>query len=55
VENATEENLFNGRTFFQAPDVDGMTYIQSEQLEIGSFVRVRVSNALEYDLTGEMV
>ena len=55
VENSTGENLYNGRTFFQAPDVDGMTYIHSEQLEIGSFVRVRVSNALEYDLTGEIL
>lgn len=55
VENTTEENLFNGRTFFQAPDVDGITYIHSEQLEIGSFVGVRVADALEYDLTGEIV
>ncbi|MGD9382713.1 MAG: 30S ribosomal protein S12 methylthiotransferase RimO [Desulfobacterales bacterium] len=55
VENTTEENLFNGRTFFQAPDVDGITYIHSEQLEIGSFVGVRVAEALEYDLTGEIV
>jgi ribosomal protein S12 methylthiotransferase len=54
VENTTEENLFNGRTFFQAPDVDGITYIHSRQLEIGSFVGVRVTEALEYDLTGEI-
>jgi ribosomal protein S12 methylthiotransferase len=55
VENTMDENLFNGRTFFQAPDVDGVTYIHSEQLEIGAFVAVRVTNALEYDLTGEIV
>ena len=55
VENTTKENLFNGRTFFQAPDVDGITYIHSEQLKIGSFVGVRIADALEYDLTGEIV
>jgi ribosomal protein S12 methylthiotransferase len=55
VENTTGKNLFHGRTFFQAPDVDGITYIHSEQLEIGSFVGVRVTDALEYDLTGEIV
>jgi len=55
VENTTGENLFNGRTFFQAPDVDGITYIHSERLEIGSFVGVRVADAFEYDLTGEVV
>lgn len=55
VENTTEENLFQGRTFFQAPDVDGITYIHSEQLEIGSFVGIRVAGAFEYDLTGTVV
>lgn len=55
VENTTEENLFQGRTFFQAPDVDGITYIHSEQLEIGSFVGIRVAGAFEYDLTGAVV
>jgi ribosomal protein S12 methylthiotransferase len=55
VENTTGENFFNGRTFFQAPDVDGMTYIHSERLEIGSFVSVRVADAFEYDLTGVVV
>jgi ribosomal protein S12 methylthiotransferase len=55
VENTTEENLCHGRTFFQAPDVDGITYIHSKQVEIGSFVGVRVTDAFEYDLTGEIV
>ncbi len=54
VENKMEETLFNGRTFFQAPDVDGIIYIHSEKLEIGSFVEVRVTDALEYDLAGEI-
>jgi len=47
VENITEENLFQGRTFFQAPDVDGITHIHSERLEIGSFIGVRVADAFE--------
>jgi len=55
VENTTGENFFNGRTFFQAPDVDGMTYIHSERLEIGSFVSVRIADAFEYDFTGVVV
>jgi len=54
VEEATEKNLFNGRTFFQAPEVDGITYIHSKQLEIGSFVGVRIADAFEYDLTGDV-
>lgn len=53
VEETTEDNLYNGRTFFQAPEVDGITYIHAEQLQTGSFVGVRIVDALEYDLIGE--
>jgi ribosomal protein S12 methylthiotransferase len=53
VETKTNENLFAGRTFFQAPEVDGITYIHSEKLLPGSFASVRITDALEYDLIGE--
>jgi ribosomal protein S12 methylthiotransferase len=54
VEEKTEENLFIGRTFFQAPEVDGITYIHSDKLQIGSFVNVMITDAYEYDLAGEI-
>jgi len=55
VEENPEAGLFAGRTFFQAPEVDGVTYIQtSDQLQIGNFVSVRITDALEYDLNGEL-
>jgi len=54
VEEAIEENLFKGRTYFQAPDVDGTTYIRSEKLDLGSFVSVKITDAHEYDITGEV-
>lgn len=53
VEDAPEDNLYTGRTFFQAPEVDGITYIKSEKLKPGSFARIRITDALEYDLIGE--
>jgi ribosomal protein S12 methylthiotransferase len=55
VEEKLENDLFIGRTYFQAPEVDGITYINSEQLEIGCFASVMVTDALEYDLIGEPV
>jgi len=55
VEAATGENVFSGRTFFQAPEVDGLTYIHAQQLQTGSFSRVKITDALEYDLVGEVV
>ncbi|NNL41606.1 MAG: 30S ribosomal protein S12 methylthiotransferase RimO [Desulfobacterales bacterium] len=59
VEEEREENLFSGRTFFQAPDVDGITYIKTGKLHsgfrIGSFADVRITETEEYDLRGEAV
>jgi len=55
VEGADENHRFKGRTFFQAPEVDGMTQILSQQLQIGSFVSVRIEDTFEYDLAGKVV
>lgn len=43
------------RSFMDAPDVDGQVYVTSDKdLEIGSFVDVKIIEALEYDLRGEI-
>ena len=59
VEEAPEPGVFLGRTAFQAPEVDGLTYIQTEDMnppvEIGRFVRVKITDTLEYDLVGAPV
>ncbi|MGD9971801.1 MAG: 30S ribosomal protein S12 methylthiotransferase RimO [Desulfatirhabdiaceae bacterium] len=54
IENRNENNLFTGRTWFQAPEVDGITYVTGQGLSIGKRVRVRVTDTLEYDLIGEV-
>jgi ribosomal protein S12 methylthiotransferase len=55
VEASMGNNLYKGRTFFQAPEVDGTTDIHSRNLTIGSFVHVRIEDAFEYDLMGKIV
>jgi len=55
VEESINNNLYKGRTFFQAPEVDGITHIHSRNLHIGSFVHVRIEEASEYDLKGKVV
>jgi ribosomal protein S12 methylthiotransferase len=55
VEEAIDNNLCRGRTFFQAPEVDGITDIHSENQSIGSFAHVRIEAASEYDLEGKVV
>jgi ribosomal protein S12 methylthiotransferase len=59
VEEPVEKNLFAGRTPFQAPEVDGMTYIKFGRGQpapaIGSFSKIKVSDAMEYDLIGDAI
>ena len=59
VEESLENNLLAGRTCFQAPEVDGISYINTSMLpfdlKIGSFADMRVTDAMEYDLMGEAV
>ncbi len=59
VEEAIEDGLFAGRAAFQAPEVDGMAYIKSTPEQpgprIGSFTRLKVTDAMEYDLIGDSV
>jgi ribosomal protein S12 methylthiotransferase len=59
VEEAVEDKLYAGRATFQAPEVDGMTYIKSEAAQagprIGSFSRIKVTDAMEYDLIGDSI
>jgi ribosomal protein S12 methylthiotransferase len=55
VEKKIEDNLYCGRTAFQAPEVDGLTYIHSKHLQLGAFYDVKIRDALEYDLIGETV
>jgi len=59
VEEAIEDGLFAGRATFQAPEVDGMAYIKSGSVtpgpQIGSFSRIKVTDAMEYDLIGDSV
>jgi ribosomal protein S12 methylthiotransferase len=54
VEESPESGVYIGRTMFQAPEVDGMTFIYSPGLEIGTMVHVRITDAYEYDIAGEM-
>lgn len=50
----TDENAYVGRTYMDAPNVDGLIFLNTEEeLMSGDFVQVKVTGALEYDLIGE--
>lgn len=49
------ESAYIGRTYGDAPNVDGYLFVQTgELLMTGDFAKVRVTGALEYDLIGEL-
>lgn len=53
---ADEDALYVGRSYMDAPGVDGYVFIKSEEdLMSGDFARVRITKALEYDLIGELI
>ncbi len=53
IEENPEEGVYLGRCKFQAPEVDGVTFVYGENLEVGTFVDVIITDAYEYDLAGE--
>jgi ribosomal protein S12 methylthiotransferase len=46
------EYPYIGRSRRQAPDIDGVTYIQGKKLQAGDFVTCRITAADDYDLFG---
>ena len=51
-----DENVYVGRTYKDAPNVDGLIFINTDvELISGDFARVKVTGALEYDLIGELM
>ena len=52
VDESSEEwpGLHTGRTWFQAPDVDGLTYISGPGVENGALVEADIVETREYDL-----
>ncbi|MBE5939001.1 MAG: 30S ribosomal protein S12 methylthiotransferase RimO [Lachnospiraceae bacterium] len=51
-----DENAYVGRTYMDAPGIDGNIFITTdEEIMTGDFVRVKVTGSLEYDLIGELL
>ena len=51
-----EEGVYVGRTYRDAPEVDGYIFLNAEEEIIsGDFVTVKVTGADEYDLTGDVI
>mgnify|MGYP003295713522 CR=1 FL=1 len=51
------EAVYIGRTYMDAPNIDGYIFVATENIEIisGSFAKVKVVDANGYDLIGELI
>lgn len=51
-----EQQIYLGRTQYDAPEVDGIVYVHSARaLKPGDIVDVEVTDAYEYDLVGKLL
>ncbi|WP_312493466.1 30S ribosomal protein S12 methylthiotransferase RimO [Anaerosporobacter sp.] len=50
-----EDNVYIGRTYMDAPNIDGYIFVNAEhEFMSGDFVTVKVTGAKDYDLTAEI-
>jgi len=50
-----DKSVFLARSEYDAPEVDGCVYVKSKKkLNIGDFVKVKITDTLEYDLVAEV-
>lgn len=56
IEEQIEDKVYIGRTQGDAEEIDSIVYVKSDKpLNVGEFVNVKINNALEYDLMGDVV
>lgn len=57
VEGASDDNgfLISGRIKTQAPEIDGVVFIEKSDVKAGDIQPVKITKAMEYDLVGEAI
>lgn len=55
IDGEVEDNVWVGRSFTDAPEIDACTYVSAENLEPGTLVPVEILRRDEYDLIGVAV
>ena len=54
VDKKNNNLLFKYWTEFDAPDIDGVVYLENSNAKIGDMVEVEIIDSLEYDLISEL-
>jgi len=51
----TEDNMTIARSYADAPEIDGLVYIDGVELESGQFAEVEITHSDEHDLWGKLI
>lgn len=52
IDEPVEDGVWAGRSYADAPEIDGVVYVQGEGLTVGEFVPVEITGRDEYDWVG---
>ena len=55
LDNLGNRDEFDAARERQAPDIDGVTYINDGEAKIGDMVKVKITDSMDYDLIGGIV
>lgn len=56
IDEKVEDGLYEGRSYRDMMEIDGLVFVKTqEDLKKGQFVNAKITEALEYDLTGELI
>jgi ribosomal protein S12 methylthiotransferase len=55
LDEQIDETTWLGRSYADAPEIDGSVYVTGSGLEVGSFVTVEIEARRDYDLVGSVV
>lgn len=50
-----DRNMFVGRTQYNAPEIDSLVYFTADFADVGNVYKVRITDADDYDLIGEVI
>ncbi|MFN0054028.1 MAG: 30S ribosomal protein S12 methylthiotransferase RimO [Planctomycetales bacterium] len=54
IDAQVDDETFVGRSYADAPEIDGVVYVTGEQLAVGEFVPVQIEERQDYDLIGSV-
>jgi ribosomal protein S12 methylthiotransferase len=52
IDEAIEEGVWAGRTFADAPEIDGTVYVTGDGIDVGRMIPVEILERRDYDLVG---